>query len=234
MFTVLILCTGNICRSPAAEYLLRDALGPEVRVVSAGTQALAGHGIDDQMAALLPMDTTGFAARQLTADIVREADLVLAMTRDHRGLAVELHPPAIRRAFTLREFARIATMAGALEGTPGEALAELTLRAPQLRVAARATSPAEDDVADPFRQADEVFAACQAQIAESVQIIAGAVGASAHARWVQDRPPNQARPTDQARDATKASRQISEPRLFGWIRSWVSNWTSGSGAAMKA
>ncbi|MDO5498159.1 MAG: hypothetical protein Q4F67_00585 [Propionibacteriaceae bacterium] len=177
-FTILTICTGNVCRSPAAEYLLRSALGPSVEVSSAGTGALVGHAVDPQMAVLLPMSTDGFAARALTAEIVGEADLVLAMTREHRGRALEAFPAAVRRAFTLREFARILSLPdapAATADTTGEALRELLPWAAQTRSRARATDPAEDDIDDPFRQSDAVFGTVEAQIRHAVQAIDEAV-----------------------------------------------------------
>src|SRR4029453_8342341 len=108
-FSILAVCTGNVCRSPAVERLLASRLGPTVSVTSAGTHALVGHSIAEPMAALLRgggLEPDGFEARRLSERMLKEADLVLAMTRAQRGLVVDLWPPAVRRAFTLREFAR--------------------------------------------------------------------------------------------------------------------------------
>jgi len=52
-FSILTVCTGNVCRSPAVERLLSTELGPTVQVSSAGTHALVGHPISQPMAALL-------------------------------------------------------------------------------------------------------------------------------------------------------------------------------------
>lgn len=178
-FTVLTVCTGNICRSPAAEYLLRDALGPSVTVASAGTGALAGHGVEAQMAALLPMDCSGFVARQLTPALVRDADLVLGLTRSHRSRAVEMFPAAVRSAFTLRELARILQLPEVPPPArpPSQALRELAPWAARARVRARALDPADDDIDDPYRQSDEVFATIHSQIATAVRAIGAAVRA---------------------------------------------------------
>lgn len=107
---ILTVCTGNICRSPVAERLLAARLGDRAEVTSAGTRAVVGAPIDPGMASLL--DTAGeasggFAARQLTATQIRDADLVLALTRAHRARILEEVPAALRRTFTLLEFARI-------------------------------------------------------------------------------------------------------------------------------
>ncbi|HEX8508433.1 MAG TPA: hypothetical protein VF635_02900, partial [Propionibacteriaceae bacterium] len=78
--SILLVCTGNICRSPVAERLLRANLDSSVRITSAGTYAVVGSAIEPRMAALLRgagADADGFAARQLTVDHVRSADLVL-------------------------------------------------------------------------------------------------------------------------------------------------------------
>ena len=68
---VLTVCTGNIHRSPAAQYLLAEGFGPHsgILVASAGTRAVVGAPVSDQMAALLRadgIDPAGFAARRLT------------------------------------------------------------------------------------------------------------------------------------------------------------------------
>ena len=86
---VLIVCTGNVCRSPYIEYRLRDLLGERgPQIASAGTMALAGAPIDPSSGELLAghgIDASGFVARQLTADMVREADLILTAAREHRA-----------------------------------------------------------------------------------------------------------------------------------------------------
>jgi protein-tyrosine phosphatase len=175
--SILTVCTGNICRSPAVELLLAQELGPTVSVSSAGTHALIGHPISEPMARLLRengvQDET-FAARRLTEKLVKGADLVLAVTRAQRSLVVDLCPPAVRRTFTLREFARLL---GQLEpsalpdGTPAERLrAALPLAAAERGL--QRISAEEDDVADPFRLSDEVYAASFAEITTAVNVIA--------------------------------------------------------------
>ena len=109
-FVILCVCTGNVCRSPVAERLLAHWLGPEVQVRSAGTLGLAGRGIEPEMVAHLKaagVPEVEFVARRMTPADVRGADLVLGLGREHRREAVELVPAAVRRAFTLLEFARL-------------------------------------------------------------------------------------------------------------------------------
>ena len=167
---VLVVCTGNICRSPAAERLLaaglgaayrgRDAAGglaPAIEVGSAGTGAVVGHPMTDEMAALvasLGVDPHGFEARQLMPDMVQQADLVLALTRRHRSAIVELVPAAVRRTFTLRELARLvgdvdpATLPGANATTADRLRALVPVAAARRGLSAH--RPADDDVVDPY------------------------------------------------------------------------------------
>ncbi len=132
-YTILCVCTGNICRSPAAERLLAARLGPEVRVASAGTLGLVGHGIQPEMAAhlaALGVPDVGFTSRRLTAADVREADLVLGLAREHRAAAVELVPAAVRRSFTLLEFARLLATIGPDELPAGSVVDRLQAAVP--------------------------------------------------------------------------------------------------------
>ena len=176
-FGVLAVCTGNICRSPALELRLRDALGPSADVVvgSAGVRALAGEPVDLAMAALLGEVPHDLRARQLTPDLVRSAGLVLTLTRDHRRSVVAAVPAAVRRTFTLREFADLATAAaGTVDGagSPGRALSELVRVAPQFR--GRRTTD-DDDIEDPYRRGPEVFARVLGAIDDAVSALVGAL-----------------------------------------------------------
>jgi protein-tyrosine phosphatase len=179
-FSVLAVCTGNVCRSPAVERLLASKLGPSVTVSSAGTHALVSHPISDPMAALLldsGVEADPFEARRLSEDMLKEADLVLTMTRAQRGLVVELWPAAVRRAFTLREFARLLNRVDAAAlpaGPPGERLRAAIPLAAAGRGSKR-VSPDEDDVVDPFRLSAAVYAESFAQITSAVDAIVYAI-----------------------------------------------------------
>ena len=111
---ILTVCTGNICRSPVAERLLQAGLdqvlpgGFEVR--SAGTRAMVGGPIQPLSADIVRMyggTDKAFAARQLTARILRDTDIVLTMTSKHRGEVLQLDASLLKRTFTIREFARM-------------------------------------------------------------------------------------------------------------------------------
>lgn len=183
--TILTVCTGNICRSPAAERMLAHALGGDgtVQVASAGVGALVGQPVHEPMAALVTAggaDVAGFAARRITETMVKDAGLVLAMTREHRSAAVELWPGAVRRTFTLREFARLARAvdpaALAERAGAGATTAERIRALIPLAAAQRVAVPAEeDDVVDPYRRAQEVYQQSYDQIRPAVDTIAAVV-----------------------------------------------------------
>ena len=182
--TILTVCTGNICRSPAVERLLAHAL-PEANVVSAGVRAVVGAPVSAPMVPLLAaagIEAHGFAARQLTENIVLDADLVLALTRGHRSAIVELAPTALRRTFTLRELARYATAVGpdALpDGTLGERLQALL----PLAAAQRGRVPVDardDDVVDPYGGGDRLYEESFGQLKPAVDAIAAVLRPAGH------------------------------------------------------
>lgn len=163
---VLLVCTGNVCRSPYIERRLRQLLeGSGVEVVSAGTRAVVEAPIDQGSVVELTKrqtDPGGFAARQLTPLIIEGADLVLTAAREHRAGVVQLNPKALRYCFTLGDFADLVDGLGLDEVGEGEAGAT-----PVARVAAAAAArrglvaprtAAESDIVDPVNQGPAQFA----------------------------------------------------------------------------
>ncbi|WP_206340063.1 hypothetical protein [Blastococcus litoris] len=172
-FSVLVVCTANICRSPAAEVELRSALvpSPDVVVSSAGLRARVGEPVDPGMVAVLGREPEGFAARQVGPAIVRDADLVLTMTRDQRSAIVGAVPAAVRSTFTLREFAALVGLASEHgtdigQGTKGERLAALAAVAPRFR-SVRAAGD-HDDIEDPFGGSRQDYSRALEEIRASV------------------------------------------------------------------
>ncbi len=171
-FSILSVCTGNVCRSPVAELALARALAPftDVVVESAGVGALVGRGVPEpaqRLAARLEIDAAQHVARQLDESMIRQANLIVAMAREHRRYVVETLPAAMRRAFTLRELARIAeavddrlpaAVAEAGATTAQEGMAAAVALAASLRgTVPPPADPEEFDVIDPFRQNDEIY-----------------------------------------------------------------------------
>lgn len=174
MSQVMTICTGNICRSPAAQIALQGYLGDVMTVASAGTHALVGHAIPPQMLEQLALGNLagdGHAARQFTGALAREADLVIAMTAAHRRWVVSEEPGALKKTFLLMEIAAAARIAAPL---PGETLAE---RAANIGAAVSASRPELsafeiEDIPDPYGKSDEDYAESFAMIRDAVRDIA--------------------------------------------------------------
>lgn len=163
-FRILVVCTGNICRSPAAQLLLARDLGPSVTVESGGTGAVVGRGVHPLMADLLAkdgVDSSGFRARAVTEAIIRNADLVLVMTREHRASVVELAPAAVRRTFTLQEFVRLLAVVDPEGSRPSEVPAAWLPRLVPAAAAARShlrLGSGDHDIEDPIGLDEATFA----------------------------------------------------------------------------
>src|SRR5436190_12345923 len=115
MAFILVVCTGNVCRSPIAEGALRAALrrmlgtrAPDV--ASAGTSGWEGSAAmpeSIEAAAERGIDISGHVARRLTRGHVADADVVIAMAAEHRDAVARAMPEASSRAFTLKELVRL-------------------------------------------------------------------------------------------------------------------------------
>ncbi len=111
MRRILTVCTGNICRSPVAEAVLRAALSDGVAqppvLSSAGLHAVVGHGIDAHSAEAAQergVTLHDHAARQFTAEIGRESDLILVMETHQRQEIASRFPQLLGKTFLLGHF----------------------------------------------------------------------------------------------------------------------------------
>ncbi|MGJ9411577.1 hypothetical protein ACHAAC_02610 [Aeromicrobium sp. CF4.19] len=170
-FAVLVVCTANICRSPLAELLLTARLDRRrFEVASAGVRGWEDHPIDEsvqQQALRLGVDGSSFRSRPLLSVHVANADLILTATREHRGGVLELDPTALRRTFTLREFAALGH-----EVAAGPDLPELVRTA----ASRRSTGPVDIDVPDPFRAEPDTHRRVADLVDDSVRDIARHLG----------------------------------------------------------
>jgi protein-tyrosine phosphatase len=108
--SILVVCTGNICRSPMAEALLRAHLArlrPQATVSSAGLAALEGRPADPIAVALLAergIDLSAHRARQITPELVAAAELVLVMEAEQQRHLERLAPSARGKVQRLGRF----------------------------------------------------------------------------------------------------------------------------------
>jgi len=127
---ILVVCLGNICRSPTAEFMLKQAL-PEKHIASAGIQACLhkdGTGWDMDATARRIAEENGLAcpphaAQKLNQQLASEYDLILVMEAKHRAMVAERYPQALAKTMLLGHW---------LEGP-------------------------NKDIPDPYKKSDEVF-----------------------------------------------------------------------------
>ena len=102
---ILMVCVGNICRSPTAEVVLRAQLADDSVVVeSAGLAALSGRAIDPLAESVLQahgLSGTSHVARQVTRQLIDSADLVLVMEKRHLEVIEGSSLRAIGKTFLL-------------------------------------------------------------------------------------------------------------------------------------
>ena len=106
MNNILTVCTGNICRSPVAEAMLKNRL-PGRRVWSAGLHAVVGHGTDAtarQIAEQFNLDLSAHRAQQIAGWMCSHADLVLVMELSHQQELEKRYPTSRGKIHCLGEF----------------------------------------------------------------------------------------------------------------------------------
>jgi protein-tyrosine phosphatase len=174
------VCTGNICRSPMAEGLLRHRLsGVDARVHSAGLlfddHPASEHAVD--VLADVGVDIAPHRSRQLLAEFVEDADVVLGMTREHVREAVVLVPNALAKTFTLKELVRRGERVGPRRDA--EPLADWLGRAGAGRKRTDVLgSSAHDDVADPIGMSRVFYEQTRAELSDLVDRLARLVSAA--------------------------------------------------------
>lgn len=167
---LLFVCTGNICRSPAAAALTTFSAAPDagVRVGSVGLAALVGAPVDRVIAdALAARGVTGVShrAQQFEPWMAADAGLVLTATADQATQVLRAMPQALRRTFTLREFVRLASQTDVGRDDPHDVVAA----AAAIRGRVPTVPDGSDDIADPYRRGAAVARATVAELADSTR-----------------------------------------------------------------
>lgn len=101
---ILVICEGNHCRSPMAEALLRQALGPGFTLSSAGLGALQDHPAHEDAQRLMTernLDLSAHRGTQLTPDLALAADLILVMDEAQKEACEQMVPSVRGRVFLL-------------------------------------------------------------------------------------------------------------------------------------
>ena len=107
--SVLFVCTGNTCRSPMAEGLLKAALAgnEHVQVGSAGVAAMPGQGASSETLKVLEkykVSLDGFRSRQVDTEILDDADVIIAMTHSHAEVITRHFPEKADAVCLLTDF----------------------------------------------------------------------------------------------------------------------------------
>ena len=142
MGMILFVCTGNLCRSPMAEGLMRqqlaqEGLGSRYRVASAGTWGVEGSPASEHAVTVMDergIDIAEHRAHTITGRDVAEADLILVMSREHQDLLENTWPQYRWKVFRLSEM-----------------------------------SGKRRDVSDPYGRAIEEYRACADTLAEYIE-----------------------------------------------------------------
>jgi protein-tyrosine phosphatase len=150
MSEILLVCTGNVCRSPMAEGFLRAALVERLAeaapvVSSAGTAGWDGSGAMEESirsAEERGVDIRTHQARKLHGAMLEDADLIVCMAADHREAIVGAMPDLETKTFTIKELVRLLERAPA--GGP------LKARVAAAAAARNGSSPPDEDVRDPL------------------------------------------------------------------------------------
>ena len=172
---VLIICTGNVCRSPVAEYLFRSEL-PDLPIefASAGTDAMPDQEIDPKMAALLArrgIETSDFRSRWLTGAMPLSADLILTAATTHRATVTRISPPLLHRTLTLKQLARYAPEI-LTERPPADFGARIEWIIGSLpRARSRSLREGSDSIEDPIGKSQRTYATVFTDVERSVLAI---------------------------------------------------------------
>lgn len=170
-FRILFVCTANLCRSPMAEYILRqrvESSGLPWIVRSAGTHARPGNGMHPfaiQSLSRMGIETGDFVTTRVDEELLDTQDLILTMTSEQRSWVVNLVPRVTSCTYVLNSFAHlISAVPAAPRATPSDRGPELLQRAIRGRTAVQPLL-GDRDIADPIGKSLRQFQSCARQLA---------------------------------------------------------------------
>lgn len=160
---ILFVCTGNVCRSPMAEYFLRweaERRGLRINVRSSGTHAWSGRAATIEGRRVMadhgvPLDE--HRTLELDRRLMEWADLVIGMSREHARDVARAYPEAAGRTYTMKAFLELLPSLPPYEDTES-----------WLQEAARlrdsSSAPADQDIDDPIGERQEAYRRVAAEI----------------------------------------------------------------------
>ena len=199
-FCLLVVCTGNLCRSPMAQAALQQSLNARLAPADARRLQVASAGVRAPQDAPLERNTSrvltergipidGFTSRRLHLSMVADAGLVLTASRSQRLLIGQEMPDAYGRTYTLREFADLLQEVdpAGLPTDPVQRATKVVRMAREIRGLRAPLPPDLMDIDDPiglrlpaFRRCLDVVLAAVAPIAA---VLAPDPGAARDSRW---------------------------------------------------
>jgi protein-tyrosine phosphatase len=188
MAAILVVCSGNICRSPIAEGLLRRALVRRLddaapAVGSAGTIAVDGAPAmreSIEAARERGVDIHAHAARRLTGELIGSADLIVGMAAEHRDAVARLVPGAVAHTFTLKELTRLLEIEPA--ANPDRSLEARIGDAADARARGVGSNRFDEDIVDPLGMPLETYRAIAWELDEWTDRLVAALDGPVPAR----------------------------------------------------
>ena len=172
---VLVVCTGNLCRSPIMQTVLAAA-APALTVRSAGTHATRGvgwHPLAVQALAEVGLPASG-TSRRLRPSDVRSASLILTAEAMHRAVAIRMDASAGERTFPLLEAERLLARSPAPAGSPAALAAHL-----RMLLAEDPRESGADDLPDPLLGTLDDFRRCRDTVQRATAGLVTALSTSA-------------------------------------------------------
>lgn len=172
---VLFLCSGNLCRSPMAEAMMRHRAkmsGSAIRVASAGFQT-DGEASPEETSAVLrsrAIDVSQHRSRLVEPEMLQDADLVIGMTRAHAWDAALIDRDVVPKTFVLGEIVRLNQAIGFRK--PREPFATWVTRLHEARRFGIVGISTEDEIPDPYGRKARVHERVAAMIDDRIRELA--------------------------------------------------------------